>query len=49
MAAITNAQKGTEKSPVEQGYFTGADGVRLFIANWALHTILSSSFMVAPA
>jgi proline iminopeptidase len=30
VAAISNAQKGTEKFPVEQGYFTGADGVRLF-------------------
>jgi len=30
VAAISNAQKGTEKFPVEQGYFTGADGIRLF-------------------
>ena len=30
IAVISNAQKVTEKFPVEQGYFTGADGVRLF-------------------
>lgn len=30
VAAMSGAQKDAEKFPVEQGYFTGADGVRLF-------------------